>query len=331
MAENASPIDVESALLQLDFRLNTPKHYQCNITQEIEQYLLSTGKRVRPLLTLMVAKSLNAPLSPNLVLARASELVHAASLAHDDVIDGAKIRRGKPTLNSIQSDKMAVMAGDFLLSRVVREVSELNSPSLLQALAKTVEELSCGEWRQEQLQKRLDVSHQEIREIFALKTGALLAWCCIAPGLTISLNPETLEKLRDAGIEMGIAFQLIDDILDFETTSEKPFAQDLINRVLNSVSVEWIQRSPKIRDSLATHFEGSINSSISLPLDDWAADPQLIIAKEKIRDEARERLERSRNLLQSVFSETSRHETATWVAEMVQFDALFSFICQRTL
>jgi octaprenyl-diphosphate synthase len=169
-----------------------------------------------------------------LPFARVVELVHAATLAHDDVIDNASLRRGQASINAAVGNKRAVLAGDYLLAYAVDRVAQSKSPELVRALTRVISDLAEGEWLQLDNACKLEITMNDITDVALKKTGSVLRWCSVVPSI-LSAQPESnLEKAAQFGECLGIAFQMTDDILDFKRKDGSEFA-DLKSGVINSV------------------------------------------------------------------------------------------------
>lgn len=216
----------------------------------LNRVALSGGKRLRPLLVLLMGRAHGfgdfAKLEPYAI---AAEWTHTASLAHDDVIDEASERRGKPSVPAASSNSRAVLSGDLLLARVMVELSRLGRVEIIHGLSKAVEDLVSGEWLQLEARHNPETNYRNLEITARLKTGSLMGWCC---AVAAWLQGDTLraERLRTWGENVGVAFQMIDDVLDFEATSGKPFAQDLESGLVNFVVWEMTQARPELIDEI---------------------------------------------------------------------------------
>ncbi|RYZ73515.1 MAG: polyprenyl synthetase family protein, partial [Proteobacteria bacterium] len=219
------------------------------------EVLLRNGKKIRPYLVQMIATGLGVPDDQWKVCARCVEWAHAATLAHDDVIDESPLRRNRPTLNTVVGNTRAVLTGDILLSRVIGELSLLGQPRVLQEMALAVEQLVTGEWLQLDARWKFDVDPALLKKIAELKTGSLLAWACVAPGLLKGLDTSDLESLKNFGIQSGRAFQLVDDLIDFLPTGGKPFAQDLREGLVNQAALRMFAHDHEAERRLRAAFQ----------------------------------------------------------------------------
>ncbi len=207
------------------------------VDEAVNDVLLKGGKKIRPLLVEMIATGLGVPDDQWKICARCVEWAHAATLSHDDVIDESKLRRDQPTLNAVVGNTRAVLTGDILLSRVIGELAALGNLGVLREMALAVEHLVTGEWLQLDARWNFEIDPVVLKKIAELKTGSLLAWASVAPGMLRGLETPDLEALRSFGVQSGRAFQLIDDLIDFLPTGGKPFAQDLREGLVNQAAL----------------------------------------------------------------------------------------------
>ncbi len=185
------------------------------------QLVRAGGKRVRPLLTLLAARAAAPGLRARgrVALALVSELVHSATLLHDDVIDDGLTRRGLPAPRVAYGNGVSVLAGDWLLTSSLDLALRSRVPGAVEALVRTLRKLVEGEARQLALRGSVAFSAEDALRIAELKTGALFAWCGEAGALAARAPVAIREALRDFGLHCGVAFQIADDLLDFEADS----------------------------------------------------------------------------------------------------------------
>lgn len=212
-----------------------------------ESVLLRSGKKLRPKLSIQMGEALGVSASLITPYARIAELVHSATLAHDDVIDQATERRNAATLNFKLTQARAVLSGDLLLARAMVELSELGSLTLVKRMAQVLEDLVSGEWLQLENRGNLDVEIKVLDEIAKLKTASLLGWCTELPMQLKNGDAEQLRYARQFGEHLGLAFQYGDDCLDFSSESGKDFAKDLKEGLLNQVTFLLLQKEPKLK------------------------------------------------------------------------------------
>jgi len=232
-------------LLFNKFKLNSVDGHKA-LESLLNKSVLSGGKRLRPILTFLFSSLVNLPRGRAKILAESIEYVHAASLAHDDVIDGAETRRSRPSINVLGDNKKAILAGDYLLSEVIQQLCLLKRPDLVSEMAKTIKNLSVGEWAQHDLIKSRDYESDSFEKISLLKTCSVMSWCSVAPLMLSEKDERTIGHAREFGKHLGLAFQYIDDVLDFLKTSNKDYLLDVQNNQLNSVSFHWLKQRPEL-------------------------------------------------------------------------------------
>ncbi|MGI6119801.1 MAG: polyprenyl synthetase family protein [Desulfosporosinus sp.] len=194
--------------------------------------LQSGGKRIRPLLTLYSGMCF-APLNPMMIQAAvAAELIHMASLIHDDVIDESSTRRGKPTVNSLYGNHSAILTGDYLFAEAFKILSSHQLISCMSYLVEAIQAMCEGEVNQANEQFSSTINLQHYFERITKKTGKLLAACCQSGANLAGCSAEEITLMREFGLNIGYAYQITDDILDIngDTSSlGKPVGADLIN------------------------------------------------------------------------------------------------------
>lgn len=215
--------------------------------------LASGGKRVRPLLVCLLGRALNLPFDHKLqTCAMAVELVHNATLLHDDILDGARTRRGRIAAHLKYDAHTAILSGDALLCKAMADVAKLGEAEIFINLALTLRELVEGECLQADLVGKVHEELDTVLEVCRRKTGALFAWSGWVAGRLAGRNAEELRKF---GKHLGLAFQLLDDVLDWSSDSSgKPKLQDLREAKLNTVAVVLAMKSNRARQLLQNAF-----------------------------------------------------------------------------
>jgi octaprenyl-diphosphate synthase len=178
------------------------------------------GKRMRPMLTLASAKLLGYPGTRHHKLAAAVEFIHTATLLHDDVVDGSGLRRGKRTANLIWGNSASVLVGDFLFSRAFELMVEDGSLKVLKILSSASCVIAEGEVEQLTAQRRIDTDEEQYLAIIGAKTAALFAAACRVAPVVAEANEEVELALESYGRNLGIAFQLADDVIDYASDQE---------------------------------------------------------------------------------------------------------------
>ena len=216
------------------------------VYQILNNHLESPGKLFRPKLTLHLGSLLNLSEEACRDICWASELIHNASLIHDDVVDNALVRRDRPTLNSFMPNSKAVLAGDYLLASVIAELVRLKQYEILKTLAETLEEIVAGEFEQDKLKMKDHVNWEDLESVALKKTGALIAWNCHSVALSSGRCIESQNICREIGFKLGLAFQLVDDNLDYSLDSGKEYAKDLKEGLINFTTLNLIQACPEL-------------------------------------------------------------------------------------
>jgi geranylgeranyl pyrophosphate synthase len=195
----------------------------------LDHLILSGGKRLRPNITLLVGKMLKGDIDRIITLSAAIELLHTATLVHDDLIDGSLLRRGIPTLNSKWTPAATVLTGDFIFAKAAKLAAETNSVPVMKLFANTLGIIVNGEITQmfsSHCISDLDIYYKRIYS----KTASLFETSTTSAAIISEADNTNKEYLRQFGYELGIAFQIIDDILDFTSNQEnlgKPVGGDL--------------------------------------------------------------------------------------------------------
>lgn len=221
---------------------------RCNedINLLLKRTVLAGGKRLRPLLTYVMGSFFDQSIEKMRPFARAVELVHAASLSHDDVIDNASIRRGLPSINIVGSNKRAVLAGDYLLSDVIVSLTNTGSLAAVKEMAMVIQDLSQGEWLQLDASVDKNYTRELIEEIALKKTASVMSYCTVIPTILNDSPEYIVDYAKEFGKNLGLAFQYVDDTLDFSEKGQKDKFLDLQNGLINSVLFEWLQLNPLI-------------------------------------------------------------------------------------
>jgi len=198
---------------------------------EMGAYLsVSRGKRLRPTLLLLVSRLLGYEGEKEVRYASIYELIHTASLIHDDIVDQALLRRGQPSFNARYGAEMAVLMGDYVFTLALSLANRYGEGHLLTLISDTTVRLVQGELLQKHHKWDLTLSRENYIEILACKTAHLFSACAETPAILTESEPSVRTALRDFGLNLGLAFQIVDDCLDFssdEATLGKPVCSDL--------------------------------------------------------------------------------------------------------
>lgn len=174
------------------------------------------GKQMRPLLVFLSAKLNGEICEATFVAATLIELLHTASLVHDDVVDDAQERRGALSINALWNSKIAVLVGDYMLSKGLLISVEKNRYDMLEIVSEAVKSMSEGELLQLQKSRKQNIKEEDYFRIIGMKTAAIISACTACGAVSVTNDPETIATMKDFGENIGIAFQIRDDLLDYE-------------------------------------------------------------------------------------------------------------------
>ena len=214
----------------------------------LEMVLSGGGKLLRPALALLAGRFGHYNLDLLVPLAASVELLHTATLVHDDVIDSAATRRGRPTVNSAFHNATTVMLGDYLFAHAADQVVQTNSLQVVRLFSDTLMIMAKGEIRQDITAYDSRQTIQDYLQRIGGKTASLFATACEGGAIVSGQPDEWAQAFRDYGYNFGIAFQIVDDILDFtgeEDLMGKPVGSDLMQGTLTLPSLLLLERSPK--------------------------------------------------------------------------------------
>jgi octaprenyl-diphosphate synthase len=201
-----------------------------SLLDRITHYIVKRkGKQLRPMLVFLSAKMLGEISESTYRGASLIELMHTATLVHDDVVDDANKRRGFFSINALWKNKIAVLVGDYLLSRVLLLAVEHKEHQLLELVSTAVKAMSEGELLQIEKARRLDINEKVYYDIIRQKTASLIASCCAVGAASVGSDEETVQKMRAFGETLGMAFQIKDDLFDYQSSAKtgKPSGIDI--------------------------------------------------------------------------------------------------------
>ena len=204
-------------------------HTEGLLSQVLEHIRHRGGKRMRPLLILLIAKNYGGVNDVTLRSAVGLELLHTASLVHDDVVDESKERRGQSSVNAEYNNKVAVLVGDYVLSTALLNISYTNNSDILRSIAVLGRNLSNGEILQLSNIQNTEFSEDIYYDVIKMKTAALFESCCEVGTLSVNANERQIELAKEFGRNLGIIFQIRDDIFDYYDSKEigKPTGNDM--------------------------------------------------------------------------------------------------------
>ncbi len=218
--------ELEQFIELFNSALSTPEGLLSEVLNHIKQ---RAGKRMRPILILLVSKAFGDITNVSQYAAVGLELLHTASLVHDDVVDESGERRGQASVNALYDNKVAVLVGDFILSTALQSISKTKRHDVVNYLSELGRTLSAGEILQLSNINREDISEEVYYEVIKQKTAALFEACAGIGALSAETADKTVEKAKQFGQDLGIAFQIRDDIFDYfeEKNVGKPTGADL--------------------------------------------------------------------------------------------------------
>jgi octaprenyl-diphosphate synthase len=243
-------------LVEAEFERQARSNVQ--VISYVGEYLrASGGKRVRPALTLLSARAAGGDASrPNVVrMATVMEMLHTATLVHDDIIDNAETRRNRPTVNSRFGNQTAVLMGDWLYMSAFETSLQERSLPVLDILTAVTRKMTEGELIQLMLLGRVDITEDQYFDVLTRKTAHLFSACCEIGAMLGGASDSEREALRDYGLNLGIAFQLVDDLLDFTGTGEtlgKAAGVDLLEGKLTLPLIYLLEEDAAARAAVQT-------------------------------------------------------------------------------
>jgi geranylgeranyl pyrophosphate synthase len=278
-------------------RDQTSDEHHPDLRSALEHLLSAGGKRIRPTLGLLVGNMLGAPEEKLITLGASVELLHTATLVHDDLIDGALLRRGMPTLNARWSPAATVLTGDFLFARAAKLAAETDYLPLMKLFSETLAIIVNGELTQMFSARGVIERHNYYDRIYA-KTASLFEMSALAASMVGTEYERTREAMKTFGYEVGMAFQIVDDILDFTgdpSTVGKPIGSDLLNGLVTLPAIYFAEANPRDEDILCLPEGGWKDTARVQRLVDTIRQSHAI---EESMEEARQAVRRALNALE---------------------------------
>lgn len=266
------PVVEEIKFIEERMRIQADESHP-DLRAALEHLLAAGGKRVRPTVGLLIGNMLGAPLEKLINLGAAVELLHTATLVHDDLIDGSLLRRGAPTLNARWLPPATVLTGDFLFARAAKLAADTEHLPLMKSFSDTLAIIVNGELTQMFTSRGLINRDNYYKRIYA-KTASLFEMTARAAAMVSPADESAAEAMRDFGYGIGMAFQIVDDILDFDGDQNavgKPLGSDLLNGLVTLPAIYYAEAHPDDADVL------------SLPQGGWTNAENMTRLVEKIR------------------------------------------------
>ena len=223
------------------------------LLDKIGRYTLKhKGKQLRPLFVFLSAKCFGEVTDNTYRAATFIELLHSATLIHDDVVDDASERRGFASINAMYKNKIAVLAGDYLLSKGMMIALENRDYQMLDMISETVKNMSEGEIFQLEKAKNFDISEEDYYKIIEKKTASMIASCCAIGAVSAGATPEQVQNMRQFGINAGTAFQIRDDIFDYQPDnhSGKGYGNDIREHKMTLPLIHLLKESSALERTL---------------------------------------------------------------------------------
>lgn len=260
-----------------------------SLLDRIMQYIVKRkGKQMRPMFVLLSAKLHGEINDASYRAASLVELLHTATLVHDDVVDIASERRGMFSINALWKNKIAVLVGDYLLSKGLLLSLENKDFTILTILSNAVKKMSEGELLQMEKTRNLNFDESVYYEIISGKTASLLASSCAAGASSVTENDETIQKMREFGENVGMAFQIKDDLFDYgEAKIGKPTGNDIKEKKLTLPLIHILQKvSPALKKEIIYIVKNNNNdkSKVKFVIDNVVSYGGIDYAEQKMNE-----------------------------------------------
>ena len=240
---------IQSDLEQVDITFEKRATSGLPILNSASMHALgSPGKRLRTALTLLSGKMKAYSFDKLLPLSVAFEMVHLATLIHDDIVDNSKTRRGNPTVNALWGDNIAILLGDYYFAKTAGLIADINDNRIDHLFSETVATVCEGTILEMMTAGRIDLTLESYYEKISHKTACLIAACCKGGAIVSQASDDEIELLYEYGLNLGIAFQIIDDILDYtedQATIGKPAGNDLRQGMVTLPLIYALQSQPQ--------------------------------------------------------------------------------------
>lgn len=244
---------VSNELEQFEAYYKDALHSDNFLLDKVGRYTLKhKGKQMRPLFVFLSAKCFGEVNESTYRAATFIELLHSATLIHDDVVDDAAERRGFASINSLYKNKIAVLAGDYLLSKGMMIALEKHDYQMLDMISETVKNMSEGEIFQLEKAKKFDISEDDYYQIIEKKTASMIGSCCAIGAVSTGASAEQVEAMQKFGVYAGTAFQIRDDIFDYQpdNKSGKGYGNDIREHKMTLPLIHLLKESSAIERTL---------------------------------------------------------------------------------
>jgi len=254
---------VKDELEKLEQLFEQTLHSNVPLVEKVVRYIAGLkGKRLRPLLVLLTAKMLGDVNMQSLKAGLIVELLHTATLVHDDVVDHSTLRRGEATVNSIWTNKISVLVGDYLFSRTLSAMVDLGDLNCLDILSQTAKRITQGELLQIERDGDFEMDESVYFQLVSDKTGSLFSASCQLGALSVDADAPAAQLMSQFGENLGIAFQIKDDLLDYAGSSPqlgKPTGSDIRE---NKITLPLIHALRQAKDNTRRHIIKTLQAGI---------------------------------------------------------------------
>jgi geranylgeranyl pyrophosphate synthase len=241
--------------------------HEGEMSERLEHVLGAPGKRLRPAITLLASRLWRNPSELDVMMGTAVELLHIATLIHDDTVDAADTRRGRETASNLWGRNVAVLLGDYVFAAAARFVCDTNSVRLVRRFSETIMELSRGELNELLDGQDTHVTRESYYQRIYDKTASLFTTASESGAVLGSAHESEIKLLRNYGYKLGMAYQVLDDVLDYDSTSEelgKPAGNDLKEGVLTLPAIMLIEAEPE-SNAVSDWFKSARDSRKDAP------------------------------------------------------------------
>ncbi len=310
---------IEGEMLLVEDELERQASSNVQVIDYLGRYLLETkGKRVRPALLVLSSRAVGANSSPGMIrLAAVMEMLHTATLVHDDIIDNANVRRNRASLNAKFGNQAAVLMGDWLYMSAFETSLEHRSLEILDVLTRLTRMMTEGELMQLTLIGNTEITENQYFDVLRRKTAYLFSGCCEIGALLAGSSIEQISALRDYGMDLGVAFQLADDSFDFtadERTIGKAAGSDILEGKMTLPLIKLIAADPSARGMLEKVMDNGVyTNGTRNEIKHRLKDHSIL---EETREVAREYGERARKSLE-VLPETEYRSALEAIPDFV--------------
>lgn len=274
LSEIVAPVKEDLRVLNENLRKTVGDRHPM-LLAAADQIFGAGGKKLRPLLVLLVARATLAVSGMKELtekhrrLAEITEMIHTASLVHDDVIDDCDVRRGKATVNNVYGTRLAVLVGDFLFAQSSWNLANLENLEVIKLISEVIADFANGEISQASVLFDTETTLEKYTTKSFFKTASLIAASCKCSAIFSGLPEEGKAAMYAYGKHLGLAFQVVDDILDFTQSTEqlgKPQGQDLASGNLTAPVIFALRKSPELQELIEEEFreDGSLEDAIHL-------------------------------------------------------------------